>query len=180
MSPTPKKQHRECVEQAIAFGRTPDWMIEHLDATDPEIDEAMRWIDACHEEDERGLPPVPCGTVPGYNRHRLLGEPACLRCRLVLEELFLNTVKHGHKGGSDAPIWITLSTRAGEIAIAYEDHAPPLNPFPLDRDAIVKKIEQERTEGGLGVILMHDLAASAQYAYLFGRNRIQLTVEKEA
>ena len=45
--------------------------------------------------------------------------------------------------------------------------------------SIVKKIEQERTEGGLGVILMHDLAASAQYAYLFGRNRIQLTVEKE-
>jgi hypothetical protein len=29
------------------------------------------------------------------------------------------------------------------------------------------------------VILMHDLAASAQYAYLFGRNRIQLVVEKE-
>ena len=69
--------------------------------------------------------------------------------------------------------------RFKEIAIAYEDHAPPFNPFPLDREEIVKKIEQERTEGGLGVILMHDLAASAQYAYLFGRNRIQLTVEKE-
>ena len=109
-----------------------------------------------------------------------IARDVCLRCRLVLEELFLNTVKHGHKGGSDAPIWITLSTRAGELAVAFEDHAPPFNPFPLDREAIVKRIEQERTEGGLGVILMHDLAASAQYAYLFGRNRIQLVVEKDA
>ena len=109
-----------------------------------------------------------------------ISRDVCLRGRLILEELFLNTVKHGHKGGSDAPIWIRLSTREGELAVAYEDHAPPFNPFPLDREAIVKKIEQERTEGGLGVILMHDLAASAQYAYLFGRNRISLTVEKEA
>ena len=109
-----------------------------------------------------------------------IARDVCLRCRLVLEELFLNTVKHGHKGGSDAPIWITLSTREGEIAVTYEDHAPPFNPFPLDREAIVKRIEEERTEGGLGVILMHDLAEGAQYAYLFGRNRIQLTVEKQA
>jgi anti-sigma regulatory factor (Ser/Thr protein kinase) len=107
-----------------------------------------------------------------------IGRDVCLRCRLVLEELFLNTVKHGHKGGSDAPIWIALSTGEGEIAVTYEDHAPPFNPFPLDREAIVKRIEEERTEGGLGVILMHDLAAGAQYAYLFGRNRIQLTVQK--
>ena len=108
-----------------------------------------------------------------------IGRDVCLRGRLILEELFLNTVKHGHKGGSAAPIWIRLSTGDGELAVAYEDHAPPFNPFPSDREMIVKKIEQERTEGGLGVILMHDLAGSAQYAYLFGRNRIQLTVEKE-
>ena len=104
----------------------------------------------------------------------------CLRCRLVLEELFLNTVKHGHRGGSDAPIWITLSTRQGELSVDYEDHAPPFNPFPHDREAIVKRIEQERTEGGLGVILMHDLAETSQYAYLFGRNRIQLTIARDS
>ena len=107
-----------------------------------------------------------------------IAKDVCLRCRLVLEELFLNTVKHGHKGGSDAPIWITLATNDGEISLVYEDHAPPFNPFPQDREAIVHEIEKERTEGGLGVILMHDLAATAQYAYLFGRNRIHLTLER--
>jgi anti-sigma regulatory factor (Ser/Thr protein kinase) len=99
-----------------------------------------------------------------------------LKCRLVVEELFMNTVKHGHKGGSDAPIWITLSAIDEEISLVYEDHAPPFNPFPKDREAIVKQIEKDRTEGGLGVILAHDMSDSAQYAYLFGRNRIQLTI----
>ena len=106
-----------------------------------------------------------------------IAREVCLRCRLVLEELFLNTVKHGHRGGSDAPIWIRLSSVDGELTVAYEDHAPPFNPFPADREAIVEQIEKERTEGGLGVILMHDLADSAQYAYLFGRNRIQLKID---
>jgi anti-sigma regulatory factor (Ser/Thr protein kinase) len=103
-------------------------------------------------------------------------KDACLKCRLVLEELFLNTVKHGHKGGSDAPIWIRLSAVGARVSLTYEDRAPPFNPFPSDREGIVKAIEQNRTEGGLGVILMHDLAESAQYSYLFGRNRIQLTI----
>lgn len=26
-------------------------------------------------------PPVPCGTVPGYNRHKTNGEPPCRACR---------------------------------------------------------------------------------------------------
>lgn len=106
-----------------------------------------------------------------------ISRDVCLRCRLVLEELFLNTVKHGHRGGSDAPIWIRLSSVDSQLSIAYEDQAPPFNPFPADREAIVEQIEKERTEGGLGVILMHDLAESAQYAYLFGRNRIQLRID---
>jgi anti-sigma regulatory factor (Ser/Thr protein kinase) len=100
-----------------------------------------------------------------------------LKCRLVLEELFLNTVKHGHMGVSDAPIWIRLSASDGEVSLVYEDRAPPFNPFPDDREAIVKSIEEERTEGGLGVILTHNLSDSAQYTYLFGRNRIKLRID---
>ena len=47
-------------------------------------------------------------------------KDACLKCRLVLEELFLNTVKHGHKGGSDAPIWIRLSAVGARVSLTYE------------------------------------------------------------
>ncbi len=117
------------------------------------------------------------GFVDAFCEGAQVAKDVCLKCRLVLEELFLNTVKHGHKGGSDAPIWIRLSTtNEGEISLTYEDRAPPFNPFPSDREDIVRTIETNRTEGGLGVILMHDLSGGAQYSYLFGRNRIQLTI----
>src|SRR5258706_11650944 len=116
------------------------------------------------------------GFVDAFCEEAHIPKDVCLKCRLVLEELFLNTVKHGHKGGSDAPIWIRLATNGSEISLTYEDRAPPFNPFPTDREAIRKTIEENRTEGGLGVILMHDLADSAQYAYLFGRNRIHLSI----
>jgi serine/threonine-protein kinase RsbW len=106
-----------------------------------------------------------------------IAKDACLKCRLVVEELFANTVKHGHKGGSDAPIWIRLTSAERGISLTYEDRAPPFNPFPPDRAAIVQTIAQNRTEGGLGVILMHDLASAAQYTYLFGRNRVELAIE---
>ena len=116
------------------------------------------------------------GFVDAFCEEAHVAKDACLKCRLVLEELFLNSVKHGHKGGSDAPIWIRLWADGHGISLTYEDRAPPFNPFPSDRADIVRTIEQNRTEGGLGVILMHDLADSAQYSYLFGRNRIQLTI----
>ena len=102
-------------------------------------------------------------------------EP-CLKANLVVEELFLNTVKHGHRGGSDAPIWITLSASDGEISLTYEDRAPPFNPFARGTREMLEALAETRREGGLGVILAHGLTASADYAYVFGRNRIRLTL----
>lgn len=100
----------------------------------------------------------------------------CLKLCLVLEELFLNTVKHGHRGGSDAPVWIRLSLAGGEISLMYEDRAPPFNPFARATRELLEALAETRREGGLGVLLAHGLTSSADYAYLFGRNRIRLTL----
>jgi anti-sigma regulatory factor (Ser/Thr protein kinase) len=101
----------------------------------------------------------------------------CLKTNLVVEELFMNTVRHGHRGGSDAPVWLTLETHQGRVRLVYEDNAPPFNPFGRRPSReLVKAIAEERREGGLGVVLAHALSASADYAYLFGRNRIRLDV----
>lgn len=101
---------------------------------------------------------------------------ACLKANLVLEELFMNTVQHGHRGGSDAPVWITLDDRNGRVHMVYEDNAPAFNPLGRSREQLAKALAQEGREGGLGVVLANALAASADYAYLFGRNRISLEV----
>ena len=59
----------------------------------------------------------------------------CLRLNLVLEELFTNTVRHGHGGDSNAPVWITLSGDSGGVNLTYEDSAPPFNPYGTPPDA---------------------------------------------
>jgi anti-sigma regulatory factor (Ser/Thr protein kinase) len=102
----------------------------------------------------------------------------CLRLNLVLEELFINTVRHGHGGDCDAPVWMMLDADERSVHVVYEDIAPPFNPYahlpegPPDTTLELRKI------GGLGVLLTKELAATRDYAYLFGRNRIRLAMSR--
>ncbi len=114
--------------------------------------------------------------IEGFCKDAGIDRGACLKLSLVLEELFLNTVKHGHRGGSDAPIWIRLSLEDEWLTLTYEDRAPPFNPFARATREMLEALAETRREGGLGVLLAHGLTASADYAYLFGRNRIRLTL----
>ena len=92
----------------------------------------------------------------------------CLRLNVVLEELFINTVRHGHRGECDAPVWISLRAEPAQVELTYEDTAGAFN--PLAYTARPGKI------GGLGVLLTRELTAAREYAYLFGRNRIRLAL----
>jgi len=114
--------------------------------------------------------------VDGFCRAAAVEREACLKANLVLEELFLNTVKHGHNGGSDAPIWIHLVAQEGRVELTYEDRAAPFNPFAPGTREMLHALSSVRREGGLGVMLAQGLTARAEYAYLFGRNRIRITL----
>ena len=114
--------------------------------------------------------------IEDFCRTAQIPRDSGLRANLVIEELFLNTVKHGHRGGSEAPVWITLSASGGEVSLTYEDRAPPFNPFAAATREMLEALAETRREGGLGVILAHGLTASADYSYVFGRNRIRLTL----
>ena len=108
--------------------------------------------------------------LEGFCAETDLARERCLRLNLVLEELFVNTVHHGHRGDSDAPIWIVLDAQAQAVQVTYEDTAPPFNPFAY-------RVEMGKV-GGLGVLLTRELAAAREYAYLFGRNRIRLSLAR--
>jgi anti-sigma regulatory factor (Ser/Thr protein kinase) len=103
-----------------------------------------------------------------------LPRTACLRLNLVVEELFTNTVKHGHQGDCDAPVWVAVSRQGDRLQLVYEDKAPPFNPYAHLPDEAPDTTVELRKIGGLGVLLTKELAASRDYAYLFGRNRILL------
>jgi serine/threonine-protein kinase RsbW len=92
----------------------------------------------------------------------------CLRLNVVLEELFVNTVSHGHRGDCEAPVWITLRAEPRTLELTYEDTAPPFNPLAYRA--------QRGKVGGLGVLLARELSAGGEYAYLFGRNRLRLAL----
>jgi len=114
--------------------------------------------------------------VEGFCADAGMSRAGCLRLNLVLEELFTNTVKHGHRGDCDAPVWMALSRSGDSVQVVYEDKAPPFNPYAHVRDDSPDITLQLRKVGGLGVLLTKELAASRDYAYLFGRNRIRLTL----
>ena len=109
-----------------------------------------------------------------------IGRGHCLRLNLVLEELFINTVSHGHRRDCDAPVWLALASRDGSVHVTYEDTAPPFNPYARLPEAPPDTTAEMRKIGGLGLLLTKELAATRDYAYVFGRNRVHLVLEHEA
>jgi serine/threonine-protein kinase RsbW len=116
--------------------------------------------------------------VEGYCQDRSLSRDHYLRVNVILEELFVNTVRHGHRGDCEAPVWMTLEAGEAVLQVTYEDTAPPFNPYarlplqPPDTTGEMRKI------GGLGVLLTKELAQGRDYAYIFGRNRIRLALNR--
>jgi len=116
--------------------------------------------------------------LEGYCKSAGLAREHCLRINVILEELFINTVRHGHRGDCDAPVWMTLEAGEKSLQVTYEDTAPPFNPYarlPLGRPDTTAEM---RKIGGLGVLLTKELAATRDYAYVFGRNRIRLALDR--
>jgi len=95
----------------------------------------------------------------------------CLRLTLLVEELFVNTVVHGHGVDSDAPIRLALTVTPPTVAVEYEDTARPYDPFAAARPASEADIEQ-RPVGGLGITLITTMAEEVGYVSRDGRNRI--------
>lgn len=109
-------------------------------------------------------------------RHRL-AQPVALRLTLVIEELFTNTVTHGHGGDSDAVIVIGLSVTSTRVRLGYADAAPRFDPRPWFR-TIPESLNAPaaaRPAGGLGLHLVGRFASGVRYAYR-GGNRLALAI----
>jgi len=63
------------------------------------------------------------------------------------------------------------------VYVTYEDTAPPFNPYALFTGAPDTTLTSRKI-GGLGVLLTRELASTRDYAYLYGRNRIRLTLKR--
>jgi len=70
-------------------------------------------------------------SVSAFVESSIAGVPSRLirRVQLVVEELFVNTVTHGHGGDCDAPVDISVSLEDEHVTVVYEDTAPAFDPF---------------------------------------------------
>lgn len=105
-----------------------------------------------------------------------IGRGDMLRLTLVVEELFSNTVTHGYRAESDAPIHLSLSAETGAVGLLYEDAAPPHDPLSALalHAADVAATVASRPVGKLGVHLIRELTEGARYVHEDGRNRLWL------
>ena len=103
-----------------------------------------------------------------------------LRLTLIVEELFTNTVEHGHRGDSDAPVQVALGVRDDALLLRFEDGAPAFDPRPqmATPPASLDAPVETRPLGGLGMHLVARLARDVRYAYEGGRNRLWIELRR--
>jgi len=107
-----------------------------------------------------------------------MGARLSMRLRLVVEELFVNTVTHGHGGDSDAPVDISIFVGDDRVVLTYVDVAPPFDPFAEVHAPTADAALDDRRVGGLGVFLVTKFATRYEYARAGEANRV--TVELPA
>jgi serine/threonine-protein kinase RsbW len=100
----------------------------------------------------------------------------CLKLTLLVEELFTNTIVHGHKQESEEPVRLAFEVRPGRIALTYEDTAPPHDPFAGVTAPDEAATVEDRLVGGLGVLLVSSMARDVEYRRVDGKNRIRLII----
>lgn len=105
-----------------------------------------------------------------------LGREDRHKLTLIVEELFTNTVNHGHRGDSDAPVSITFEEAEGDVKLIYEDSAPQFDPLAAGHRVDIDPRIKERRIGGLGIFITIGLTHKAKYSYVEGHNRLCLRI----
>lgn len=96
-----------------------------------------------------------------------------LRLTLVLEELFVNTVVHGHGGDSGASVRLTLDPQPRGIVVSYEDQGPRFDPSAGPDEA---PDVRDGPPGGFGLVLVRRLSSELAYSRAGDANRITFVI----
>ena len=110
--------------------------------------------------------------VQAFCAEHLVASDDGLRLQLVVEELFTNTVTHGHGGDSDSPVVVELAVEADGLGLRFTDWAPAFDPTFV---VAIKSAVPEQV-GGAGLRLLASLAREMAYARIDGANRLTLTL----
>jgi anti-sigma regulatory factor (Ser/Thr protein kinase) len=101
-----------------------------------------------------------------------LGEQVAFDLNLVLEELFVNTVRHGGCEGMDQAARVRL--RRGELVeVEFSDRGRPFNPTLTAAPDLDAPLD-ERSGGGLGIHLVRQIMRDLEYSRVNEWNRLTM------
>jgi serine/threonine-protein kinase RsbW len=98
------------------------------------------------------------------------------RARIVIEELFTNTIKYGYGGECDRTVRLTLSASRA-LTVTLEDDAPPFDPTLWKPAANTPALPSERPPGQSGIALVLGLSSKVNYLRLPTGNRVTVILE---
>ncbi len=100
--------------------------------------------------------------VTRFCRESSLDEDAEFHLNLVLEELFVNTVRHGGCEGMQNSARVRLLAAAGGVEVEFADRGLPFDPTAVPPANIHAPLDERRI-GGLGIHLVRSLMRDVHY-----------------
>ena len=108
-----------------------------------------------------------------FCRRHSLAEDVEFDLNLVLEELFVNSIRHGGCDGVEGAAEIRFSLSAGSVQLEYADRGTPFDPTQAPAPDIAAPLA-ERPDGGLGIHLVRQMMRDIEYYRVGGWNRIRM------
>jgi anti-sigma regulatory factor (Ser/Thr protein kinase) len=105
-----------------------------------------------------------------------LGADVTARLRVIVEELFSNTIKYGYAGECEHPVRLRLAADA-DVRLVFEDEAPHFDPTGWRRIPDPAVPPEDRPPGQAGIALVLGLVRSAVYEEMPCGNRLTLTLQ---
>ena len=105
-------------------------------------------------------------TIGDFGAAAKLAPDLVARARIVVEELYSNTIKYGYGGECERRVGLRLSaadTVGGPLTLTYEDDAPSFDPTGRGEDTRTLSAAEALREGEAGLALMFGLASSVAY-----------------
>jgi anti-sigma regulatory factor (Ser/Thr protein kinase) len=113
-------------------------------------------------------------TIGEFCDARNLGPDVAARVRIIVEELFLNTIKYGYATECDRPVRLSLEAAPGVI-LTYEDDAPAFDPTLWAGGDGRRAGEDTLRLGEAGLDLLFGLATHVDYQPREAGNRLVVT-----
>jgi anti-sigma regulatory factor (Ser/Thr protein kinase) len=117
--------------------------------------------------------------IADFLRRRGAGPNTAARAELLLEELALNTLRHGFASGDAPEVLVSAWHDGARCGLELEDRGGAFDPTAARLPAKPASLREARI-GGLGLPLLHRIAAAMAYERTSdGRNRLWLALPAE-